>query len=117
VERVGSFVVGADHASRAGHFPGKPVVPGVVVLDEVMAVLAGLVPCGVSGLIMGFPGVRFMRPVRFGEVVEVSFGGDAFACSVDGVAVVRGTVMREPVMREPVMREPVMRGTVVGRGA
>lgn len=85
---MGSFVVGADHASRAGHFPGKPVVPGVVVLDEVMAVLAGVVPGGVSG----FPGVRFMRPVRFGEVVEVSFGGNVFACSVDGVAVVRGTV-------------------------
>lgn len=32
-----TIVIGADHPALAGHFPGEPVVPGVVILDEVRA--------------------------------------------------------------------------------
>jgi 3-hydroxyacyl-[acyl-carrier-protein] dehydratase len=31
-----SFVIGADHPALAGHFPGNPIVPGVVLLDRVI---------------------------------------------------------------------------------
>lgn len=31
--------IGADHPSLAGHFPGTPIVPGVVILDEILAAL------------------------------------------------------------------------------
>lgn len=33
------FIIDAAHPALPGHFPGHPVVPGVVMLDEVMAVI------------------------------------------------------------------------------
>ena len=32
-----SLVVPTDHPCLAGHFPGNPIVPGVVILDFVVA--------------------------------------------------------------------------------
>lgn len=34
-----SFCVPADHLSLPGHFPGRPIVPGVLLLDCVMHAL------------------------------------------------------------------------------
>jgi 3-hydroxyacyl-[acyl-carrier-protein] dehydratase len=37
IERhAAAFTIPADHPSLPGHFPGSPVVPGVVVLDHVL---------------------------------------------------------------------------------
>lgn len=32
--------IAADHPAFAGHFPGKPIVPGVVLLDQVLLAIA-----------------------------------------------------------------------------
>jgi 3-hydroxyacyl-[acyl-carrier-protein] dehydratase len=34
----------ADHPALAGHFPGQPVVPGVLLLAEVLEAVHGLTP-------------------------------------------------------------------------
>jgi len=58
------FTVPAEHPCLPGHFPGRPVVPGVVLLDRVMEA-AGL--AGAARL----PAAKFLRPVLPGEEVAV----------------------------------------------
>jgi 3-hydroxymyristoyl/3-hydroxydecanoyl-(acyl carrier protein) dehydratase len=83
---VSGFVIPPDHPCLAGHFPGRPIVPGVVLLDKVAAVL-GVVPGG-------FGNVRFSRPVRPGDRVEVAGEGGRFVARVDGEVVVQGQFVR-----------------------
>lgn len=50
-----------DHPSLAGHFPGAPVVPGVVILDEVADALAEWRPdCQLTGV----RAVKFLLPLK-----------------------------------------------------
>lgn len=87
---AGSFRIAPDHPSLPGHFPGRPVVPGVLLLDEVIAAIAP----HRSGTVSAMPSVKFLRPVLPGEDVEVSFDPErvAFTCTVGGVTVASGRV-------------------------
>lgn len=54
------LVIPEHHPSLAGHFPGQPVVPGVVILDQLRLVLAAWRP----GLrISGISLVKFLAPL------------------------------------------------------
>ncbi len=53
------FRIPATHPCLAGHFPGNPVVPGVVVLDEVAATLQRRH----GRRIAGFSQVKFIAPL------------------------------------------------------
>ena len=85
--RTGRFAVPADHPSLPGHFPGRPVVPGVLLLDAVFA-LAAARPTKLLR-------AKFAAPVGPGEEVEVAFaerGGNrlAFTCRCRGAVVLTG---------------------------
>ena len=68
------FVVPADHPSLPGHFPGHPLVPGVVVLDRVLAVIeATHGPLGAVRL----PQVKFLQPLLPGETADIELVGAA----------------------------------------
>lgn len=92
LEPVGEFTIDADHPCVSGHFPGNPVVPGVVVLDHALALVAGL-DAGVDREAV-IPRVKFTGFVRPGERVRVSgartAGGLLFRCDVDGRPVAQG---------------------------
>jgi 3-hydroxyacyl-[acyl-carrier-protein] dehydratase len=66
-----TFTVPADHPALPGHFPGNPIVPGVVLLDEVASALRRLWP---GAVIKGLPNAKFLSPLLPGEACTVRFG-------------------------------------------
>lgn len=61
------FTIDASHPALPGHFPGRPVVPGVVLLDRV----AAAVEKEWSARIAKLPQVKFLRPLLPGEQAEL----------------------------------------------
>lgn len=86
--------IGHDHPSLAGHFPGHPIVPGVVLLNEVIETLRQ----GSSGLsVTGFPMVKFSSPLKPGEAVTIYVEeGDvalaSFSCRVGTRLIASGVI-------------------------
>ena len=90
----------------AGHFPGNPIMPGVLMVEALaqagaVAVLAETENRGKLALFAGIDGVRFKRLVRPGdeltlecelEQVRGQIGRGKARATVDGKLVVRGTL-------------------------
>jgi len=93
MQPVGTFCIAHDHPSLPGHFPGRPVVPGVVLLDATLALILAQRPGRAAA---GLPAVKFTQPVQPGQSVTVSCGDGSdrilFACAVGGREVLRGTL-------------------------
>jgi len=89
-----SRAIRADHPSLAGHFPGAPIVPGVVILDEVAAALAKWrKDCQLTGI----RAVKFVLPLQpeqpFTICLTAAKGAKTevdFCCRIDGRMVVEG---------------------------
>ncbi|WP_242112063.1 hypothetical protein [Luteimonas aquatica] len=68
------FLIAPDHPCLPGHFPGRPIVPGVVVLDRVLAAIeASHGPLGPVRL----PQVKFAQPLLPGQPARVEIEGQA----------------------------------------
>lgn len=91
---IGRFAVAAAHPALPGHFPGRPVVPGVVLLDEALSLVAAAHP----GLhVGGVARVRFLAPVGPDSAVVVLAAAPAggtlgFSCRVGAAEVLSGTL-------------------------
>ena len=66
---VTHWVVPADHPAFAGHFPGTPILPGVVLLDMVMHVVADAAGVGLDDCEIG--SVKFLGPAKPGDTLEI----------------------------------------------
>lgn len=69
--------IAADHPAFAGHFPGEPIVPGVVLLDESLSTVAGHLGVGLAGCTV--VSAKFLSPARPGETLVL-----ALAAGTDG---------------------------------
>jgi 3-hydroxymyristoyl/3-hydroxydecanoyl-(acyl carrier protein) dehydratase len=85
----------ASHPALPGHFPGHPVVPGVVLLEAVAAALPH--HAGGTARVTGFPAVKFLAPLAPEQEFEVVLivkrpGQAAFDVVAGGRKLAAGTV-------------------------
>ncbi len=84
-------VVPADHPALPGHFPRRPIVPGVLLLDRVIAAVLADAP---GHALAGFPAAKFLRPLAGDEAFEIVWQreGDqaAFRCLIGDTLIAEG---------------------------
>lgn len=68
------FSIAHDHPSLPGHFPRRPVVPGVVILDRVFAAIEAV--HGAVGAVR-LPQVKFLQPLLPGEQARIELEDQA----------------------------------------
>lgn len=82
--------VAADHPSLPGHFPGNPIVPGVVLLDRIAAAIERVHDARFARI----DSVKFLAPLRPEQDAELRIARDGtrvrFRIDRDGAPILRG---------------------------
>ncbi len=103
-----ALCIAADHPAFAGHFPGMPILPGVVLLDAAVHVLtqamrASSLPAeGCVPVVCQIGSAKFLSPVGPGETLTITCsstpsGSTRFDISGGGRKVVTGTLAWSPL--------------------
>ncbi|MCP9451692.1 MAG: hypothetical protein NNA23_03300 [Nitrospira sp.] len=90
-----TVVIGFDHPSIAGHFPRRPIVPGVVILGEVLETIRLAEPD--LKTVSGIPVAKFASPLKPGECLVIKVTRTAleqvsFVCRVGERVVASGII-------------------------
>ena len=96
---AGDVIIDDGHPCLPGHFPGRPIVPGALLLAEIFARLAEAHP---GFIVVGLEQAKFLRPVRPGEVLalasRISEGGRVHFSGMIGDATgLRGVALMHSV--------------------
>jgi len=65
------WTVPLDHPAFPGHFPGTPILPGVVLLDSAMHAIAA--HTGMSLDLCEIASLKFLSPVSAGEELIIQY--------------------------------------------
>ena len=96
------FIIPAEHPALAGHFPGKPIVPGALFLDELSRALEqsiGLRLCSAKQLRFTAPLLPMQRVTV--EYAEKTASDYRFTAHTDGLLVARGVLSTLTSTRSP----------------
>lgn len=66
--------IAAEHPAFAGHFPGRPILPGVVLLDQVLLAMSPWLAAGSPGKPpprYEIANAKFLSPVTPGESLQL----------------------------------------------
>src|SRR5205814_1701276 len=91
-----TVTIAAEHPALAGHFPGAPILPGVLLLDERLRAVEQERPC--AGMRWRIGAAKFVKPVRPGETLTLEHeplpnGSIAFRIASAGQAVAHGVLV------------------------
>lgn len=86
----------ANHPIGTGHFPGNPIIPGALLLAEVLHCIEQAE--GVRYTSCNVNNAKFLAPARPGDRVEIEHartakGSIEFTCTVAGNKVLTGAVV------------------------
>lgn len=89
-----------DHPAFGGHFPGAPILPGVVLLDVALNVIAEAHQLALDHCEIG--AVKFLIPVRGGDTLafhhqRLASGTIQFEVRSSATLVASGTVLPRPI--------------------
>lgn len=98
-ERTFTWQVPTDHPAFAGHFPGRPIVPGVLLLDQALLFAASLAAPAPGRWQVGQ--AKFLAPVGPGTRLDFLLrpgarGGWVFAVRHGSLEVASGSLTPTP---------------------
>src|SRR5262249_43396814 len=92
-----TLTIAAEHPALAGHFPGAPILPAVVLLDEIVCALQSDGSMARAGG-WQISTAKFVQPVRPGETLafgheRLANGSIRFTVSRGGQRVAHGVLV------------------------
>ena len=69
------WIVPKDHPAFAGHFPGTPILPGVVLLDIALQAIADI--SGIALDTCEISSVKFLSPAKPGDELTIQHSRSA----------------------------------------
>lgn len=89
--------IASDHPCLAGHFPGRPIVPGVLVLEMVAEAVQQW--RGADTIVSEFISVKFVSPLQAAQCMDIVLsavdndtGRLRFRCECDGRLLAQGSL-------------------------